>query len=160
MVPMAKAFWLGLERSNMFIEFFSTGMVGEDWLQRPPGIPNPGVWILGHLAFQRGKFLELLTGRRTYDEAWIALFELGCDSQDARLYPHVDICRAFLIARLEDLKAYLEIATVEDLESPPCVPSKFFQTKAAVLVHLTHHEAHHTGGLSLLRRLLGKEKLM
>ncbi len=160
MDPMAKTFWLGLERSNMFIGLFTKEMVGEDWLQQPPGIPNPAIWTIGHLAYQRAGVLEILTGRRTYDEAWGALFELGCESRDASLYPDVDTCRAFLDARLQDLKAYLDSATKEDLEEPPCVPSRFFQTKAAALVHLTHHEAHHTGCLSLLRRLLGKEKVI
>jgi uncharacterized damage-inducible protein DinB len=160
MDPMAKAFWLGLERSNMFIEFFSRGMAAADWLRQPAGVPNPPAWTLGHLAFQRARFLELLTGTRTYEDAWIDLFEMGCASRPVGAYPQPEVCRAFLDARLQDLKAYLKTATVEDLEGPPCVPSKFFPTKAAALVHLTHHEAHHTGGLSLTRRLLGKEKLI
>ncbi len=160
MDPMAKVFWLGLERSNLFIDLFSEGMAGDDWLQQPPGIPNPAIWTIGHLAFQRAMLLKLLTGRRTYDEDWDALFKLGCDSRDASLYPDIETCRAFLDARLHDLKGYLDNATREDLESPPCLPSKFFKTKAAALVHLSHHEAHHTGCLSLLRRLLGKEKVI
>jgi uncharacterized damage-inducible protein DinB len=144
----------------MFIEFFTTGMTDEDWQRQPPGVPNAAVWTLGHLAFQRARFLELLTGRRTYDESWVALFDLGCESHNSNLYPSVDACRAFLDERLQDLRAYLEVVTEEDLAGPPCVPSKFFQTKAAALVHLTHHEAHHSGSLSLLRRLLGKEKVI
>ncbi len=160
MNPMAKAFLLGLERSNMFIGLFSEGMTDEDWRKQPDGVPNPAIWTIGHLAFQRALFLEMLTGRRTYDEDWIPLFELGCDPREAAVYPDIDTCRAFLDARLHDLKAYLESADAEDLESPPCLPSKFFQTKTAALVHLTHHEAHHTGCLSLLRRLLGKEKVI
>ena len=28
----AKVLWLGLERSNRFIDYFTTGMNGDDWL--------------------------------------------------------------------------------------------------------------------------------
>ncbi|MCP4584154.1 MAG: DinB family protein [candidate division Zixibacteria bacterium] len=157
---MAEALWFGLERSNLFIGFFSQGMVGEDWLRRPPGVPNPAIWTLGHLAYQRALVLEMLTGKRTYDETWVELFEMGCEVREPEHYPDEVTCRAFLDARLQDLKAYLDTADAEDLDSPPCLPSKFFKTKAAVLVHLTHHEAHHTGNLALLRRLLGKDKVL
>lgn len=157
---MAKAFRLGLERTDMFIKMFTGGMTGDDWLQQPPGIPNPAIWTIGHLAFQRAGMLELLTGERTYDEEWVALFKMGCDPRDAGLYPDVDTCRIFLDARLRDLITYLDSATMEDLEGPPSLPSEFFKTRIEVLVHMTHHEAHHTGCLSLLRRLLGKERVI
>ena len=93
MNPMAKAFWLGLERSNMFIELFSREITGKEWLLRPPGVPNSAIWTIGHLAFQRARMLELLTGQRTYDEKWVPLFKLDCESVDAGLYPEIEICR-------------------------------------------------------------------
>lgn len=160
MNSMAKAFLLGLERSNMFVEVFTSGMEGEDWLQKPAGIPNPGIWIMGHLAFQRARFYELLTGKKTYDEDWISMFELGCEPKDAVAYPDIDSCRKFQKERLDDLKAYLKEVTEEELAAPTSIPSDFFKSRAAALVHLTHHEAHHTGELALIRRLLGKEKVI
>ncbi|MCP4547846.1 MAG: DinB family protein [bacterium] len=158
MEPMAKAFWMGLERSNLFIGLFTSGMDGDDWLQQPQGVPNPAIWTIGHLAFQRAQMLELLTGRRTYDAEWIPLFRLGCDKEEADAYPDIATCLAFLDARLEDLKDFLENVTLEELRSEPCVKSQFFLTKGEVLIHLSHHEAHHTGCLSLTRRLLGKDR--
>ena len=113
---MAKTFLLGLERSNMFIGFFTKDMAGDDWLQKPTGIPNSSLWILGHLAFQRALFLELLTGRKTYEDAWVTFFKMGGEPQNADLYPDVETCLEFLEARLVDLKEYLETATKEDLE--------------------------------------------
>ena len=156
----ARMLWMSLERSNGFIEYFTTGMAGDDWMQRPPGVPNPAIWTLGHLAHSRAAFFEMLTGQQTYEEGWEELFGMGVDPQDPTVYPDVATCRAVLNARLLDLKSYLETATEADLDGPPCVSSKFFETKGAVLVHLTHHEAHHTGALSLLRRLLGKERVV
>lgn len=154
----AKALWMGLERSNGFIGFFATGMEGDDWLQRPSGVPNPAIWILGHLALSRARLLEMLTGQQIYEQEWEALFDLGVDPQDPTAYPDIDTCRAVLDARLLDLKSYLETASEADLAGPPC--SKLFETKASVLVHFTHHEAHHTGVLSMIRRLLGKERVI
>lgn len=156
----AKAYWIGLKRSNSFIDFFTTGMEGDDWLQQPERIPNPAIWILGHLAQSRAGFLEMLTGKQTCEEGWAELFGLGVDPQDPSVYPDVETCRAVLDARLLDLQNYLETASEEDLESPPCTPSKFFRTKASVCVHLSHHEAHHTGALSMIRRMLGKDRII
>lgn len=160
MNPTAEAYWIGLKRSNSFIDFFTTGMEGDDWLQRPAGIPNPAIWILAHLAQTRAGFLEMLTGRQVYEEGWAELFGMGVDPQDASAYPDLDTCRAVLDARLLDLQNFLETASEEDLDSLPCTPSKFFKTKASVLVHLSHHEAHHTGALSMIRRMLGKERVI
>ncbi|MBK6897791.1 MAG: hypothetical protein IPH09_00470 [bacterium] len=45
--------------------------------------------------------------------------------------------------------------------APAAAPAhRFFATGAAALAHLTHHEAHHTGCLSMLRRALGKDKVI
>ena len=87
MNPTVKAYWMGLERSNGFIDFFTRGMEGDDWLQRPAGVPNPAIWILGHLAHCRAGFLEMLIGQRMYEEGWDALAGLGVDPQDASVYP-------------------------------------------------------------------------
>jgi uncharacterized damage-inducible protein DinB len=156
----AKAYWIGLKRSNGFIDYFTEGMEGDDWLRRPEGIPNPAIWVIGHLAQTRAGLLQMLTGLEKYEEGWDKLYGMGVEPQDASVYPDVETCRAVLDARMNDLKNYLETAREEDLESPPCTPSNFFKTKASVLAHLSHHEAHHTGALSMIRRLLGKDRLL
>jgi len=156
----AKAFWMGMKQSNAFIDYFTTGMEGEDWLQKPAGVPNAAIWILGHLAHSRARFLALLTGQMHLEEGWEAFFGMGVEPQDPSSYPNVETCRAVLDARLQDLKEYLETATEEDLEGPVCMPSEYFKTKSAVLVLLTHHEAHHTGALSMIRRALGKDRVI
>jgi len=156
----AKAYWMGIEQSNAFIETFTTGMESEDWLQRPAGAPNPAIWILGHLAHSRARFLGLLTGETVLEAGWEELFGMGVDPQDPGNYPDAEACRAVLDARLHDLKDYLETASEQDLEGPPCMPSEYFKTKSAVLVLLTHHEAHHTGALSMIRRALGKDRVI
>jgi len=160
MDPMARAFALGLERSHLFVDLFTQGLEGDDWHRRPPGFPNSALWTLGHLAHTRGGFLVLLTGRETRDPAWKPLFDLGCEPRDAAAYPDVDVCRAFLDERLADLQAYLATATHRELEAPLDPPNRFFATGAGALAHLTHHEAHHTGCLSMLRRALGKDKVI
>ena len=159
MNPTAHALWLGLERSNAFIEMFSTGIEGDDWYQKPEGLPNPAIWILGHLAHSRAKFLKLVLGKQLYDENWDELFDMGTEPRDPREYPGVEVCRAALDAQFAQLKAYLEAATEEDLQSPPAVPSEYFKTKVSVIAFLTVHEAHHTGTLSMTRRVLGKDRL-
>jgi uncharacterized damage-inducible protein DinB len=160
MDPMAKALWLGLERSDMFIETFTSRLSGDDWTALPPDLPNCALWTLGHLAYHRGLFLYLLNGQRTWDERWPALFGLGCPPAECDQLPGVDECRAVLAERRQDLTAWLEKATTAMLKSPPVESSRFFATKAEVLVHLSHHEAHHTECLSMASRLLGRDKVI
>ena len=160
MNSVAQAFWLGLQRSSGFITFFTRGMEGEDWYHQPPGAPNPPIWILGHLAYSRAQVLELLTGKSVYEEGWADRLAIGVEPQDATTYPDVDSCLRVLDARLKDLRSFLDSVSEEELSSPPSIPSRFFTTKMDVLIHLSHHEAHHTGSLSLLRRMRGHERLI
>ena len=159
MTPTAHALWLGLKRSNAFIDTFSTGLEGDDWLQKPDGLPNPAIWILGHLAHSRAKFLKLLIGKKLEEEGWDELFDMGTEPRDPKEYPSVDVCRAALAKQFAELEAYLKTASEEDLQGPTAVPSEYFETKASVVAFLTAHEAHHTGALSMTRRLLGKGRL-
>ena len=156
----ARAYSNMLERSNAFVDYFTTGMEGDDWLKTPAGVPNPAIWILGHLAHSRAALVEVLTGESVCEEGWADLFEVGTDPRDPKTYPSVDRCRTVLGARMADVKAYLETASQEDLDRPPCTGSEYYKSKAAALTHLIAHEAHHTGALSLIRRLLGKDRLI
>lgn len=160
MLGMAKAFQMGIERSAKFVEVFTRGLEGEDWYAQPPGIPNPAIWTLGHIAYHRGLFYELVSGRRTYPDDWRGLFGMGCEPlPDPRAYPGVETCHAYLNEAYELLVGYLESVTARELAAKPTIESRFLPTKADVLAHLVCHEAHHTGNLALVRRLLGKERL-
>jgi hypothetical protein len=160
MEPMAKAIWLTYERSNLFIEFFSKGMSGEDYFACPEGTANPAIWIYGHLAYHRAYLLELLTGKKINDDEATALFGMGCEPVDYSAYPSIEASRALMLDRLQEIGNYLETATQADLELAPYADQEYFETKLAALVHLTLHEAHHTGCLSALRRRLGKERII
>ncbi len=159
MNPTAHALWLGLERSNAFIDTFSAGLEGDDWYEKPEGLPNPAIWILGHLAHSRAKFLQLVLGTQLHHESWDELFDMGTAPRNPREYPGVEVSREQLNAQFAQLKAYLETATESDLQAPPAVASEYFETQASVIAFLTVHEAHHTGALSMIRRLLGKDCL-
>ena len=168
MNPAARVLWNGLKRSNSFIDIFSQGMEGDDWTKRPDGVPNTALWILGHLALNRAYFLGMLDDTFSADaewgpgfrmDEWGPLFGMGEELREGDLYPDLATCRAVLAKGMDAVKAYLEEATLDDLDAPPCIPSSFLKTKSHVIVHMTHHESHHTGCLSLIRRLLGKERL-
>lgn len=159
MQGMAKAFRMGIERNAKFVEVFTRGMAGEDWYIRPPGVPNPAIWTLGHIAYHRGLFYEMVRGECTYPETWRSLFGMGCEPlEDPHGYPSVETCHAYMEEALGRLRVYLEAVTARELAAKPTIESRFLPTKADVLGHLICHEAHHTGNLALLRRLLGKDK--
>lgn len=161
MIGMAKAFRMGIERSAKFVEVFTRGLEGEDWYAQPQGVPNPAIWTLGHIAYHRGLFYELVSGQRTYPDDWRGLFGMGCEPlADPHAYPSVETCQAYLSEAFELLVGYLDSATARDLAARPTIESRFLPTKADVLAHLVSHEAHHTGNLAAVRRLLGKEKVI
>jgi len=160
MNPAAKAYGMGLERSNTFIGWFTNGMEGDDWFQRPGGIPSSAIWILGHLANSRSYFYLCLTGKETFETGWGELFGMGTEQRDPSEYPSIEEVRTVLDARLADLKAYLESVSVEELEGPVVIDESDFETKGHVLAMAAAHEAHHTGALSMIRRLLGKDRLV
>ncbi|HPS78689.1 MAG TPA: DinB family protein [Thermoanaerobaculaceae bacterium] len=161
MQGMAKAFLMGIERSARFVEVFTRGLEGEDWYARPAGVPNPAIWTLGHIAYHRGLFYEMVTGERTYPEPWKALFDMGCTALgDPHGYPGVEECLAYMERTLGLWRTYLESASDEELaaSTPSCVPR--LPTRAAVLSHCAVHESHHTGSLAIARRLLGKDRVV
>jgi uncharacterized damage-inducible protein DinB len=157
---MAEAFWLGLQRSDRFITVFTSRLEEEDWRRTPPGFSNCALWTLGHLAYYRARFLELLTDQRRYDESWSQRFSKGCAPSSPEELPDLATCRTFLEACLEDWHSYLEQADDAELRGPLPEPSTFFASRAELLAHLTHHEAHHTGCLSMLSRALGKDPVL
>ncbi len=169
MIPAAKMLWKGMERSQSFIEIFTHGMDGDDWTTRLEGIPNTALWILGHLALTRAYFLGLLTETFSADAEWGPVFRtedwepilgMGVEPQDADGFPDPATCREILGKGMNVVKAYLESATLDDLDAPPCHPTDpYLTSKAQVIVHMAHHESHHTGVLSMIRRGLGKDRL-
>lgn len=161
MQGMAKAFLMSVERSARFVEVFTRGLEWEDWYELPPGVPNPAIWTLGHIAYHRGLFYEMVTGQRTYPDDWKALFDMGCTPlPDPHGYPAVGECLAYMERLLGLWRAYLDSATDEELAAagPHCVPR--LPTRADVVCHHATHEAHHTGNLALVRRLLGKGRVV
>lgn len=157
---MAEAFWLGLQRSDRFIQVFSSKLEGGDWLSTPPGFPNCALWIVGHMAYYRGAFLSLATGRPGPDEDWARRFGKGCPPALPQDLPDLGRCQAELEKGLRNWQDTLGKATEDWLRAPLPQPSPFFETRAELLAHLTHHEAHHTGCLSMLSRSLGKERVI
>jgi len=160
MDPAASAYRKGLERSDTFIRWFTKGMKGDDWFQRPGGIPSAAIWILGHLANSRSYFYLCLTGEETFEPGWPELFGMGTGPRDPSDYPSVEEIKSVLDARLADLKTYLETASAEGFERPPAIDEPDHKTKGHVLAMAIAHEAHHTGALSMIRRLLGKDRLV
>jgi len=169
MIPAAAFLWKGMERSDSFIDIFTQGMEGDDWTKRPAGVPNSALWILGHLALTRAYFLSLLSESFDADaewgpdfsmDTWGPILGMGVEPQEPDGFPDPATCRVVLEKGMNGIKAYLESATLDDLNAPPCHPTDpYLKTKGQIVVHMAHHESHHTGSLSMIRRLLGKDRM-
>lgn len=160
MTGMAQALQSGLDRSNLFLQFFTTEIEGDDWSRELAGFPNTALWTLGHLAFTRAYFYEMLTGKKIYEDSWKSLFNYGSPHANIEQLLPPEQCWDLAKAGYEHLSDFLANSTEEGLLSAPTIESNSFPTKLSIYIHLTHHESHHTGCLSMMRRVMGKEKLV
>ncbi|MCX7835858.1 MAG: DinB family protein [bacterium] len=160
MNQMALTLQKGLEKSNLFLKFFTTGLEGPDWTRELEGFPNSALWTLGHIAYSRAYFYELLSGKKIYQDAWKSWFEYGSPHTTVEQLPPLQECWTLAQIGFDHLIDFLSNVSEEDLLSAPYIASSSFATKLDLFIHLTHHEAHHTGSLSMMRRVMGKEKLV
>jgi uncharacterized damage-inducible protein DinB len=161
MHPIAQVFTAALEKSDDFIRMYTKDFEGEDWYAQFGGVTNSPVWIICHLAYVRAKFVDMLTREDSYPEGWAALFHWGSmPLADPHGYPAPEEARRLLAEAKIKLLAWLETVPPEEFDTPPKDATPFFATKAKVLTQMTHHEAHHTGNFGLIRRMLGKDKIV
>ena len=121
-------------------------------LVRPP-VPggNYPLWSLGHIAFSEASGLYPHLRREPNPlESWEALFGQGgtpvaggqgCPGKER-------VC--------QDLLAFLEAQTEEDLDKPTEVDHPWYNTAGKMLGSLALHQAFHAGQIALARKALGK----
>ena len=161
MIQTAAIAWSLFERAQVGITRYTKDIAGDDWYARPQGVPTPMIWTLGHLAVYRDMALGALTGQSNAPESWRQLFMTGSEpSADPATYPKPEELLAFIDATQIKLKAFFETCTEEDLAGPLPFPHPFLKTKLQAATMLPMHEAHHSGSLCLVRRMLGKERIL
>lgn len=135
-------------------------------LTRPtPNGGNHPLWCLGHLAFSEASMISsLCQGEPNPLAEWEGIFQMGTDvSDDASLYPTIDV----VLGKLEEARAatlaYLDTLTDADLDKPSHAEGEmkaWFGTIGQCLSSIPIHFTFHGGQIADARRAAGRGVLM
>lgn len=125
--------------------------------QLTPG-GNHASWIVGHLANTDNEFLVNLGGKNSKcPETWGKLFGMGSKPVgDAGAYPSFDDLRQAVHERREELTAWFNSMTDDQLAAPlPQDYEMFAPNFCGLASSLAWHEGLHAGQLTMIRRDIG-----
>lgn len=131
----------------------------EEWLMRPDGRLNHMAWIMGHLAYCRGRMLHFLGVE--WGQSELAIFGRGKKLLEDSAYPSSESMLNTWSESGQALTAALESVS-EDLlaqpatQGPPSLDGKI----SGMVSFMAIHETLHLGQASYLRVWLGHKSLM
>ncbi len=131
----------------------------EEWLRRPSVHMNHAAWIVGHMAWTRGRLLHFI-GSEWLQPA-LDLYARGVKLQEDSAYPSPASLLDTWRESANVLTAALDNVTEEVLarpvtQGPPSADGKI----SGIVNFLAIHETYHGGQISYLRCWLGHKGLM
>jgi uncharacterized damage-inducible protein DinB len=151
---LAKAFALNLN----LIRMHTKELTHQDSLLQPPFKGNCLNWVLGHIAVNRNRVLQLLGEEMILTEDEAARYEAG--SEPITKQEDGVLSLVMLLAALEraqkDIEAGMQRVTAEELASKIQIGQQSM-TVGQRLFGLYFHETYHTGQTELLRQLASTE---
>jgi uncharacterized damage-inducible protein DinB len=140
-----------------FIEQSVQDLSEQQMLEQPTGVPNHGMWTLGHIVHScQGMAIELGA------ESWLAVnweAQYGYGSTPSA-DPDRNLKKAEMLALLQDAVNRLTrilIDAKEDILTQK-LPDETFPTMTHLLLQVVvGHTAYHAGQLAVWRRAMGKE---
>jgi len=136
-----------------------------DWFTIPPGGASHVAWQVGHLAIAEYRLcLARLRPRTAEDEAiipeaYLRRFSQGTNPLSASEYPPAEEIRDLFNRVHARVLAELPTYPDADLDLPPLITHKLFNTRIAGLRYAPLHEMIHCGQIALLRRMLGQKPI-
>jgi len=131
----------------------------EEWLRRPAANMNHIAWIVGHMAWTRGRLLHYLGTE--WPQPGLDLYARGVKLQEDSAYPSAEWLLGTWRESTSMLSSTLENAT-EDLlatpvaQGPPSADGKM----SGIVNFMAMHETYHGGQISFLRCWLGHKGTM
>jgi uncharacterized damage-inducible protein DinB len=151
---LAKAFALNLN----LIRMHTKDLTHKDSLLQPPFRGNCMNWVLGHIAVNRNRVLQLLGEEMILTEDEAARYEAG--SEPIIRQEEGVLSLVMLLAALEraqkDIEAGMQRVTPEELASNIEIGQQSMSVGQR-LFGLYFHETYHTGQTELLRQLASTE---
>jgi hypothetical protein len=140
-----------------FMELSVADLSDEQMVEQPVGVPNHGMWTLGHMTFScQGVAVELGVPPWLPDH-WETTFGYGSTPSSTRSgYPSKGEMLAYLADAKHRLRQTLVAADERVLNQSLADPT--FPTMRHLLMQVVGaHSAYHAGQLSVWRRAIGKE---
>lgn len=134
------------------------GLTDELLVSIPPGAKNHILWELGHIFWTQNYMVTWgCAGGKRLPKEWEEKFGYGSKILTSiHEYPPFDEIKNKLEKGREEVKKYIRLLSLDELNSPPAnFPKESAPHKFYVFNHFLSHEAYHVGKISLLRRLLG-----
>lgn len=151
---LTKAFALNLN----LIRMHTKDLTHQDSLLQPPFQGNCLNWVLGHVAVNRNRVLQLIGEEMILTEDEAARYEAG--SEPITKQEEGVLSLVMLLAALEraqkDIEAGMQRVTAEELASKIQIGQQSM-TVGQRLFGLYFHETYHTGQTELLRQLASTE---
>jgi uncharacterized damage-inducible protein DinB len=145
--------------NSQFLEKSVKDLAPEEWLRRPCANMNHIAWIVGHMAWTRGRLLHYVGSE--WPQPGLDLYARGVKLQDDSAYPSPESLLGTWRESTSVLTAALENVS-EDLlatpatQGPPSADGKI----SGIVNFLAIHETYHGGQVSYLRCWLGHKGLM
>jgi uncharacterized damage-inducible protein DinB len=131
----------------------------EEWLKRPSENTNHIAWIVGHMAFCRGRVLHFMGTELT--QPGLEVFGRGKKLMEDSAYPSADALLKAWSAAGHALAASFENISEDLLLQPAPVGPPSLNGKVSGIVNfMAIHETYHLGQASYLRSWLGHKGLM
>lgn len=125
----------------------------EEWLKRPDEKLNHIAWIVGHVAWTRGRLLERIGA--AWPQPGLDIFGRGVKLQEDSAYPSAESLLSVWRESAAVLASALENVSEEVLAKPAAQGSPSADGKISGVVNfLAIHESYHIGQASYLRSWL------
>ena len=134
------------------------GLKEESLVTVPEGAKNHILWELGHICWTQNHMVSWgCAGGERFPTEWTENFGFGSKATPSmRDYPPLVAIQRHLEDGRQEMRAYIQSLSYEDLRSPPMnLSPKSAPDKLSALIHCISHEAFHVGKASLLRTILG-----
>lgn len=154
-----------IQSQMAFADFVTTrgvkNLSDEHLRTRPEGCGNPGIWILGHIAYSRSNYLYHARGdENRLPDGWHDFFARGTAiPDDLSIFPPVTDIKEFLKAEQQAALDYLTSLSEAQLLAAPAIPLFNLKTVADVYSSLALHETYHAGQFALICKMTGKKTI-
>ncbi|MGA2906305.1 MAG: DinB family protein [Terracidiphilus sp.] len=145
--------------NSRFLKQTVSDLSPEEWLKRPGDNVNHIAWIVGHMAFSRGRLLHFMGTEMT--QPGLEGFGRGKKLMEDSAYPSAE----FLVGAWSEAGHALAAAfenVPEDLllQPAPAGPPSLDGKVSGIVNFMAIHETYHLGQASYLRSWLGHKGLM